>query len=113
MTNEDVLRAAVRVAETALVNTSTGQRDDLEAAMGAMLAYIAIRQTHPAPMVTEWQDIATAPKDDPVLAYIPDYGGDPIIMVIEWNEYHNKWQEIDCNDVEPTLWQPIPEGPLR
>ncbi len=79
---------------------------------------------------SEWQDIATAPKDGTwVLVYtdkIPDEGSDVRnICVAQWSDYLNggttepRWMFAwydggfygDCG--QPTHWQPLPSPPIQ
>lgn len=71
--------------------------------------------------MSAWQDIATAPKGQPVLVFCPD-ACEPHVCIArlddwistangattaEWSDF---WDEQGL-DVEPLFWQPLPEPP--
>jgi hypothetical protein len=59
----------------------------------------------------EWLPIESAPKDPeiPILAYCPEFGGAPIIIILEW--FHERWEDIDSSECHPTHWMPLPAPP--
>ena len=67
--------------------------------------------------MTEWQPIATAPKDETVLIYIPNDGWGIGVEIAhsssddpDGNWYSSLYQGGPI-DVDPTHWQPLPDPP--
>ena len=58
----------------------------------------------------DWQDIATAPKDVPVLGFLPTaYQGTGGVETVQWQD--GKWWMTGAWSVEPTHWMPLPAPP--
>ena len=61
----------------------------------------------------EWKDIATAPKDEPILAYSENIGWE--YFVVKWIEDRFHTLDSDYNPFfldPPTHWQPLPTPPI-
>lgn len=65
--------------------------------------------------MSEWQPIATAPKDGTaILAWHPDWQDEPLSL--RWHGHWHKWilngVLLDLGDWgEPTHWMPLPPPP--
>jgi hypothetical protein len=60
----------------------------------------------------EWQPIATAPSETPVLVFCPGNHSDEWIMMAERDERRGLWSIfVDGQIIEPTHWMPLPSPP--
>ena len=57
--------------------------------------------------LVEWQPISTAPFNQKVLIYSPDYGY--IDVAEQWP--NGAWWEADDYQHDPTHWMPLPAPP--
>lgn len=67
---------------------------------------------------TDWQPIETAPKDKPILIYIPEdeWYIKHHIYAAMWGDMDNAWMSTSCADRYygtrlATHWMPLPEPP--
>jgi hypothetical protein len=101
------------------VDSSDGEADtEINAAIAAIQAELSHSPAPAAPAPTsQWQDIATAPKDGPILAYNPVQG--VYATRYDRGEWpHADWYSDDLGRdaslwyPRPTHWQPLPSAPL-
>lgn len=65
-------------------------------------AAIVRASVHPA-----WQPIATAPRDRWILGALA--GGS--LVIVQWSEAYEDWENQDFDGVSPTHWLPLPTPP--
>jgi Protein of unknown function (DUF551) len=63
-----------------------------------------------AALTPQWQDIATAPKDGTILAFVTETDGDSYCETADWN--NGKWT---AGGYKSTIshWMPLPEAPAQ
>lgn len=70
--------------------------------------------------MSEWQDIASAPKDGTrIMGWWPRAGDNGMCGIAEWiapaRDYcpHWTWDGAWTPGIEPTHWMPLPDAPAR